>query len=153
GGQRRLLPARARRAGGVQSDSGVHDVARRGVRPPLRVERPRARGGRQGAPALRGPAQAHRLPRRALRPALSAAPPAGNPLATAEPWDLVAAAYVAESLRHFDVYARAAIELAALPPAPRVADIAAGPGTISVQIARAGGRVSAIDLSEAMLAE
>ena len=78
---------------------------------------------------------------------------AGSPLSTAEPWDLVAPAYAAEALRHFDVYARAAIELAALPPSPRVADVAAGPGTISLQIAAAGGRASAIDLSEAMLAE
>jgi SAM-dependent methyltransferase len=76
-----------------------------------------------------------------------------SPLATPEPWDLVAAAYAAESLKHFDVFSRAAIELAALPPSPRVADVAAGPGTISLQIATAGGRVSAIDLSEGMLAE
>ncbi|HVU50183.1 MAG TPA: class I SAM-dependent methyltransferase [Polyangia bacterium] len=81
------------------------------------------------------------------------APPTPSPLATAEPWDLVASAYAAEALRHFEVYARAAIALAALPPAPRVADVAAGPGTISVEIARAGGRASAIDLSAAMLAE
>jgi SAM-dependent methyltransferase len=76
-----------------------------------------------------------------------------SPLATAEPWDLVASAYATESLRNFDVYARAAIELAQLPPSPRVADVAAGPGTISLQIAAVGGRVSAIDLSESMLAQ
>jgi SAM-dependent methyltransferase len=85
--------------------------------------------------------------------AASPVPSAPSPLATREPWDLVAPAYAAEALRHFDVFARAAIELAALPPAPRVADVAAGPGTVSVQIASAGGRVSAIDLSESMLAE
>jgi SAM-dependent methyltransferase len=79
--------------------------------------------------------------------------PAASPLATAEPWDLVASAYAAESLPRFDVFARAAIALAALPPSPRVADVAAGPGTITQQIATAGGRVSAIDLSEAMLAQ
>jgi SAM-dependent methyltransferase len=83
---------------------------------------------------------------------MSDAPPV-SPLATPEPWNLVAPAYAAESLRHFDVFARAAIELAALPPSPRVADVAAGPGTVSLQVARAGGRVSAIDLSEAMLVE
>jgi SAM-dependent methyltransferase len=76
-----------------------------------------------------------------------------SPLATPEPWNLVAAAYAAEALQHFEVFARAAIELAALPPSPRVADVAAGPGTVSLQIARGGGRVSAIDLSEGMLAE
>jgi SAM-dependent methyltransferase len=79
--------------------------------------------------------------------------PPPSPLSTAEPWNLVAAAYAAEALQHFDAFARAAIELAALPPAPRVADVAAGPGTVSLQIAAAGGRVSAIDLSAAMIAE
>ena len=79
--------------------------------------------------------------------------PSVSPLATPEPWDLVAPAYAAEALRHFDVFARAAIELAALPPRPRVADVAAGPGTVSLQIAVAGGRASAIDLSRAMLIE
>jgi SAM-dependent methyltransferase len=77
----------------------------------------------------------------------------GSPLATAEPWNLVASAYADESLQHFEVYAREAIKLAALPASARVADVAAGPGTISLQVAAAGGRVSAIDLSEAMLAE
>jgi hypothetical protein len=37
-----------------------------------------------------------------------------------------------------------------LPSSPRVADVAAGRGTISLQVAAAGGRVSAIDLSDAM---
>jgi SAM-dependent methyltransferase len=76
-----------------------------------------------------------------------------NPLATAEPWNLVASAYATESLRHFDVYAKEALRLAALPPGARVADVACGPGTISLQAAAAGARVDAIDISDAMLAE
>jgi ubiquinone/menaquinone biosynthesis C-methylase UbiE len=76
-----------------------------------------------------------------------------NALATAEPWNLVAAAYATESLRHFDVFAKEALRLAALPPGARVADIACGPGTVSLQAAAAGARVDAIDISEAMLAE
>jgi SAM-dependent methyltransferase len=84
---------------------------------------------------------------------MSEASAGGSPLAMAEPWDLVASAYATESLRHFDVYARAAIELAALPAGARVADVAAGPGTISLQVAAAGGRSTAIDLSEGMLVE
>jgi SAM-dependent methyltransferase len=88
-----------------------------------------------------------------MAPTMPDTPSPPSPLATAEPWDLVAPAYAAESLQHFEVFARAAIALAALPAAPRVADVAAGPGTISVEIARAGGRASAIDLSEAMILE
>jgi SAM-dependent methyltransferase len=84
---------------------------------------------------------------------VSESPPPKSPLATAEPWNLVAAAYAAEALGDFEIFARAAIERAALPAAPRVADVAAGPGTVSLQIAAAGGRASAIDLSEAMLGE
>src|SRR5262245_17324665 len=76
-----------------------------------------------------------------------------NPLATPEPWDLVARAYAQEALRHFLVYAAEAVRLADLPPAARVLDVAAGPGTISVMVAAAGARVTAIDISQAMLAE
>ncbi|MDB4981727.1 MAG: putative SAM-dependent methyltransferase [Myxococcales bacterium] len=79
--------------------------------------------------------------------------PPSHPLATAEPWNLVAGAYATESLRHFDVYAKEALRLAALPPGARVADVACGPGTISLQAAAAGARVDAIDISEAMLDE
>lgn len=78
-------------------------------------------------------------------------PASVSPLATAEPWDLVAPAYTAEALRYFEVYARAAIELADLPPAARVVDVAAGPGTLSLQAVARGARVSAIDISPRML--
>jgi ubiquinone/menaquinone biosynthesis C-methylase UbiE len=76
-----------------------------------------------------------------------------NPLATAEPWDLVARAYVDEALRHFLTYAGEALRLAAPPPGARVLDVACGPGTVSVLAASAGARVTAIDISEAMLVE
>ena len=74
-------------------------------------------------------------------------------LATAEPWDLVAAAYAAESLPYFEAFSREALRLAALPPRARVADIAAGPGTLSLLAAAEGATVSAVDLSPAMVAE
>jgi len=73
-----------------------------------------------------------------------------NPLATAEPWDLVADAYTDEALPHFELFARAAWAAAALPPGARVVDVAAGPGTLSLLAAAAGARVSAIDFSEQM---
>jgi ubiquinone/menaquinone biosynthesis C-methylase UbiE len=74
-------------------------------------------------------------------------------LATAEPWDLVAAAYTADALPYFEAFSREALRLAALPPNARVADVAAGPGTLSLLAAAAGATVSAIDLSPAMVAE
>jgi ubiquinone/menaquinone biosynthesis C-methylase UbiE len=74
-------------------------------------------------------------------------------LATAEPWDLVAVNYAAESLPYFETFSREALRLAALPPNPRVADIAAGPGTLSVLAATAGAKVDAIDLSPRMVDE
>ena len=74
-------------------------------------------------------------------------------LATAEPWDLVAVNYAAESLPYFEGFSREALRLAALPPRPRVADIAAGPGTLSVLAAAEGATVSAIDLSPRMVDE
>jgi SAM-dependent methyltransferase len=74
-------------------------------------------------------------------------------LATAEPWDLVAVNYAAESLPYFEAFSREALRLAALPPKARVADIAAGPGTLSLLAAADGATVSAIDLSPNMVGE
>ena len=76
-----------------------------------------------------------------------------SPLATPEPWDLVAADYTAEALPYFELFAREALRLAALPPAARIVDVAAGPGTLSLLAAASGARVSAIDISEGMVAE
>ena len=72
-------------------------------------------------------------------------------LATPEPWDLVAAAYAAESLPYFEAFSREALRLAALPADARIADIAAGPGTLSLLAAAEGATVSAIDVSPQMV--
>jgi ubiquinone/menaquinone biosynthesis C-methylase UbiE len=79
--------------------------------------------------------------------------PAGppSPLATAEPWDLVAAAYAEDALPYFESFARDALSLAALPADARIVDVAAGPGTLSLLAAAAGARVSAIDISPGMV--
>lgn len=74
-------------------------------------------------------------------------------LATAEPWDLVATNYAAQSLPYFEAFSREALRLAALPPNARVADVACGPGTLSVLAATAGAKVDAIDLSPRMVDE
>jgi len=74
-------------------------------------------------------------------------------LATAEPWDLVAADYAIQALPYFELFSREALRLVALPPRAHVADIAAGPGTLTLMAAGAGATVSAIDLSPRMIAE
>ncbi len=79
--------------------------------------------------------------------------PAPSPLATAEPWDLVSAAYTAEALPYFERFATEALRAAQLPRGARIVDVAAGPGTLSLLAAAGGARVSAIDFSEAMVAQ
>ena len=76
-----------------------------------------------------------------------------SPLATAEPWNLVADAYTAESLPYFLAYSRDALVSVPLAPGARVADVACGPGTLSLLAAAAGAKVSAIDFSEPMVAK
>jgi len=83
-------------------------------------------------------------------PPTSDAAPA-SPLGTAEPWDLVATAYETDVLPYFTLYARDALARAAVGPGARVADVAAGPGTVSLLAAAAGARVSAIDISPRMV--
>jgi len=76
---------------------------------------------------------------------------AGNPLATPLPWNLVADAYTAELVPQFEPFARDALRLAALPAAPRIVDVATGPGTLALLAAAAGATVSAIDFSASMI--
>src|SRR5579863_727651 len=77
-------------------------------------------------------------------------PPGQSPLATPEPWDLVARGYTAEALPYFEKFSREALRLAALPSSARIVDVAAGPGTLSLLAAADGARVSAIDFSPQM---
>ena len=74
-----------------------------------------------------------------------------SPLAVKEPWDLVATAYAEEITPEFEHFARRALELARAPDNSRIADVAAGPGTLTLLAARAGHRVSAIDFSPNMI--
>lgn len=73
----------------------------------------------------------------------------GSPLATPEPWDLVAEGYVAENLEQFEAFAREALRL--VPAAGEVLDVAAGPGSLSLLAARTATRVHAVDFASAML--
>jgi SAM-dependent methyltransferase len=74
-----------------------------------------------------------------------------SPLATPEPWNLVAQAYEAEVVPQFEHFAREALRLAAPPAGSRVADVACGPGTLALLAAQAGFPVDALDFSTEMV--
>jgi ubiquinone/menaquinone biosynthesis C-methylase UbiE len=76
----------------------------------------------------------------------------GNPLSFAEPWNQVADGYVAELMDWAEFVAGKALELASLPSTPQIVDIAVGPSSLALLAAREGATVSAIDFSEAMVA-
>jgi SAM-dependent methyltransferase len=78
--------------------------------------------------------------------------PSAGPLATNEPWDLVADAYAAELLPWAEHFAAEALRLASLPPSPRIVDVATGPGSLALLAAQDGATVSAIDFSPVMIA-
>lgn len=78
-------------------------------------------------------------------------PPSPSPLATPEPWDLVAAGYVEENLRSFEAFAREALRL--VPASGEVLDVAAGPGSLTLQAARTAAKVVAVDFSAVMLGQ
>lgn len=80
------------------------------------------------------------------------AAPVGGPLATKEPWDIVADAYTADLLPWAEYFARKALQLASLPPSPSIVDVATGPGSLALLAAKDGATVSAIDFSAAMIA-
>ncbi|MGW0250687.1 methyltransferase domain-containing protein [Nocardia goodfellowii] len=75
----------------------------------------------------------------------------GNPLAAAEPWDLVADGYAEEALAIMEPFSARALELAGLSQDSHVLDVAAGPGTLSLLAAAQAARVTALDFAEHML--
>ncbi len=76
-----------------------------------------------------------------------------GPLASHEPWDLVAKGYAAEASDVMLPFSRHAIAWVNPGPAARVLDVAAGSGMLSLEVARSVQRVDALDFSESMLAE
>jgi SAM-dependent methyltransferase len=86
------------------------------------------------------------------REPIEQAAPVGGPLATKEPWDIVADAYTADLLPWAEYFARKALQLASLPPSPSIVDVATGPGPLALLAAKDGATVSAIDFSAAMIA-
>ncbi|MEV0296659.1 methyltransferase domain-containing protein [Nocardia sp. NPDC050710] len=75
-----------------------------------------------------------------------------NPLAAAEPWDLVADGYAEFAPAIMRPFSAHAIELAGLSPESRIVDVAAGTGMLSLLAAPQVQSVQAIDFSEPMLA-
>ncbi|WP_067468157.1 class I SAM-dependent methyltransferase [Nocardia amamiensis] len=75
----------------------------------------------------------------------------GNPLAVAEPWDLVADGYAEFAPAIMRPFSARALEFASLSPASQVVDVAAGPGTLSMLAAEQVAVVEAIDFSEPMI--
>jgi ubiquinone/menaquinone biosynthesis C-methylase UbiE len=81
------------------------------------------------------------------------AAPAPSPFAAPEPWDLVATGYAAEAAWVMAPFSRRAVELAGPSNTADVIDVAAGPGTLSLELAPRVRSVTALDFSEPMLAE
>jgi SAM-dependent methyltransferase len=75
-----------------------------------------------------------------------------SPLASPEPWSLVADDYALELLPMFELFSKDALALAPTPPGARLLDVAAGPGTLTLLAAQSGRALSAIDFSPQMVA-
>jgi ubiquinone/menaquinone biosynthesis C-methylase UbiE len=91
-----------------------------------------------------------RKPSRRTHARMSDAPKPG-PLASPEPWSLVADDYTLELLPMFERFSRDALALAPTKAGARVLDVAAGPGTLTLMAAEAGCSVAAIDFSPEMV--
>jgi len=76
-----------------------------------------------------------------------------SPMSTPEPWQLVAEGYAAEASLVMAPFSRRAAELLAPSESARVVDVAAGPGTLALHLARSVREVVAVDFSQRMLAE
>jgi SAM-dependent methyltransferase len=75
-----------------------------------------------------------------------------GPLASPEPWNLVAKDYDELVLPLFTHFAERAVELLELKAPGRVLDVACGPGTATLLLAKAAHEVDAIDFSKEMVA-
>jgi len=75
-----------------------------------------------------------------------------NMLSAIEPWDLVAAGYAETTMQMLAQYAEEAIAASNPKPGARILDVACGPGTLALMVAREASMVHGIDFSEAMLA-
>ena len=72
-------------------------------------------------------------------------------LSTVAPWDTVAEGYSETTMRLFRSYIETALELVSVGQDDHIADIACGPGTLSLAAANRVASVKALDFSENML--
>lgn len=84
---------------------------------------------------------------------MTAPDPAPNPLAGPHVWNLLSENYTASLVPFFEHFSREALRLAELPPNPLIADVACGPGTLSILAALEGARARALDVAPDMLAQ
>jgi ubiquinone/menaquinone biosynthesis C-methylase UbiE len=77
--------------------------------------------------------------------------PKPSPLASPEPWTLVADDYTLELLPMFELFSHDALGLVPTPAGARLLDVAAGPGTLTLLAAEAGSSLAAIDFSPQMV--
>lgn len=75
----------------------------------------------------------------------------GNPLSESSVWNLVSAPYADYVVPGFEPYARKAIAKLGLASGARAIDVACGPGTASILMAKEGIIVDAIDFAPGML--
>jgi SAM-dependent methyltransferase len=76
-----------------------------------------------------------------------------NPLATPDPWSLVAAGYSATTRRFLAEFSEAGLARLSYDRHSKAIDIACGPGTTTIPLARNVAHVTCVDFSAAMLAE
>ncbi|TGL76788.1 class I SAM-dependent methyltransferase [Leptospira yasudae] len=74
-----------------------------------------------------------------------------NPLSSVEPWSLVAEGYTRSTKQFLEGFSLKAIELLKPQPDSVVLDVAAGPGTLAIPLARSVREIHAIDFSQAMI--
>jgi ubiquinone/menaquinone biosynthesis C-methylase UbiE len=74
-----------------------------------------------------------------------------NMLSAIEPWDLVANGYAETTMQMLAQYAEEAIAASRLKPGAAILDVACGPGTLALMVAREAGSVHGIDFSAPML--
>jgi SAM-dependent methyltransferase len=74
-----------------------------------------------------------------------------NPLASPEPWNLVAGGYEEITRKTLEKYSRSGLAMLSYGPQTRVVDVACGPGTTTLLLAPHVKQVSCLDFSAAML--
>jgi ubiquinone/menaquinone biosynthesis C-methylase UbiE len=84
---------------------------------------------------------------------MSDSPKPPSPLASPQPWNLVASGYDAYTRDFLANFSRAALKKVDLPPFARVVDVACGPGTTSLLLAEKVAHIDAIDFSPQMLSK